>query len=136
MQHAHVMRALQRSTLDLRRHQHKYPCRPQVAAQIDGGRTALFAFRGTFQISDWGTNTEARLAVLGTAADLFPCDAIDSGARLHAGFLARFRDTLGAGGLADQVRMPPRANPAAAALSLARMRLPSALTAGTISLQQ
>ncbi len=77
--------------------------RPQVAARIEGGRTALFAFCGTFQTSDWGTNTEARLAVLGTAEDLFPCEAIDSGASVHAGFLARFRETLGAGGLAAQV---------------------------------
>ena len=78
----------------------------QVAKRVDSGHTALFAFRGTCTPEDWGIDSEVKLAVLGTAADLFPWKAIDASARVHAGFLARFCETLGIhtpNGLREQV---------------------------------
>ena len=68
----------------------------QVAKRVEDGQTALFAFRGTCVPSDWGTDSEVELVVLGTAIDIMPWHGIDTSARVHAGFLARFRETLSA----------------------------------------
>lgn len=68
----------------------------QVVKPVDGGSTVLFAFRGSFDLTDWGTNFTVKMVVLGAANDLFPNEAIDAGARVHVGFLDRFRATLGA----------------------------------------
>jgi hypothetical protein len=79
----------------------------QVARRLDDGRTALFAFRGSCMTTDWGTNSHVKLAILGNAPELFPWEVIASDASVHEGFLARFRETLGAAdshGLLDQVR--------------------------------